>query len=101
MFHRYTLSNDAGRYRVVFATEAYMARCRNEHPDIWPALPFYPTVSVVFNVTPEQVSLWHPQSSTLQRKQPLPPTLQKPCPAAKIHTVAVDCMRSVLECPQV
>lgn len=42
---------------MVFATEEYMASCRSEHPGIWPAQPFYPTVSVVFNVAPDQVSL--------------------------------------------
>jgi hypothetical protein len=48
----------AGRYRVVFATEEYMAVCRQQHPGIWPEQPFYPTVSVVFNVMPDQVSAW-------------------------------------------
>ena len=44
-----------GRYRVAFGTEAYMAGCRASHPGVWPPQPFYPTVSVVFQVAPGQV----------------------------------------------
>lgn len=59
-------SLSAGRYRVVFATDEYMAGCRQQHPGIWPAQPFYPTVSVVFNVAPDQVqNLLQPRCRTV------------------------------------
>lgn len=46
---------EAGVYRISFDTAEYMARCRADHPDFFPERPFYPSVSVCFQVLPSQV----------------------------------------------
>lgn len=46
---------EAGLYRISFDTAEYMERCRAAHPDFFPARPFYPRASVVFEIQPHQV----------------------------------------------
>lgn len=46
-----------GTYRITFDTDEYMARCRAAHPGFFADRPFYPSVSVHFEVAPEQASV--------------------------------------------
>lgn len=41
--------------RMTFEVAAYMERCFTDHPDFFPAVPFYPTASVTFQITAEQI----------------------------------------------
>uniref|UniRef100_A0A1D1ZY42 Uncharacterized protein n=1 Tax=Auxenochlorella protothecoides TaxID=3075 RepID=A0A1D1ZY42_AUXPR len=45
-----------GVYRITFDTSEYMRRCRAEHPAFFPAKPFYPRVSVFFEILESQVN---------------------------------------------
>ncbi len=40
--------------RITFDTSSYMAFCRKRFPDFFPAVPFYPKVSVFFEITEAQ-----------------------------------------------
>ena len=44
-----------GSYRITFDTAEYMSRCKALHPTFFPEKPFYPSASVQFQITPEQV----------------------------------------------
>ena len=47
---------EPGVYRVTFDTNEYMQRCKAAHPTFFPDKPFYPSVSVNFQILPHQVS---------------------------------------------
>jgi hypothetical protein len=42
-------------YRITFDTTEYMQRCKAAHPAFFPDKPFYPSVSVHFQILPSQV----------------------------------------------
>lgn len=40
--------------RIIFDTAGYMAECKTRFPDFFPAVPFYPQVTVFFEITEAQ-----------------------------------------------
>lgn len=45
-----------GTYRMTFDTGSYLRACRERHPSVFSAVPFYPTAYVDFTITPEMTS---------------------------------------------
>ncbi|WIA08752.1 hypothetical protein OEZ85_008175 [Tetradesmus obliquus] len=45
-----------GTYRMRFDTGTYLRACRERHPDVFRAVPFYPEATIDFSITPDMAS---------------------------------------------
>lgn len=43
-----------GKYRMFFDTGAYLSACRVQHPNFYADVPFYPEVTIDFEISPDK-----------------------------------------------